>query len=162
VFFCSRRFLVSCFLDFCPLTGNEFQVLICVLQRRDYTALMKFLPPKHEYVISVRMSPLQIDLYNKYLDEFTSGDNRAANVPSASSNIPAASSSSSDAAIVAAAAAAVAAVAGVAGNREKFQCNGLFKDYHNLMRIWTHPWVLKLDFKRQDKKVMCFCSFVLI
>ena len=41
----------------------------CV-QRRDYTALTKFLPPKHEYVIKVRLSPLQIKLYQQYLDEF--------------------------------------------------------------------------------------------
>merc|ERR1712087_61122 len=41
----------------------------CV-QRRDYSALTKFLPPKHEYVIKVRLSPLQIKLYTEYLDKF--------------------------------------------------------------------------------------------
>ena len=29
----------------------------------------------------------------------------------------------------------------------------LFKDYQALMRIWTHPWVLKLDEIRQENKV---------
>ena len=35
-----------------------------------FSALTKFLPPKHEYVIKVRLSPLQIKLYQQYLDEF--------------------------------------------------------------------------------------------
>uniref|UniRef100_A0A8C7LBH5 DNA helicase n=1 Tax=Oncorhynchus kisutch TaxID=8019 RepID=A0A8C7LBH5_ONCKI len=42
----------------------------CV-QRRDYSALTKFLPPKHEYVIAVRVTPLQYRLYCYYLDNFT-------------------------------------------------------------------------------------------
>ena len=29
----------------------------------------------------------------------------------------------------------------------------LFSDYQNLMKIWTHPWVLKLDEIRQQTKV---------
>ena len=29
----------------------------------------------------------------------------------------------------------------------------LFSDYQNLMRIWTHPWVMKLDEIRQMNKV---------
>merc|ERR1739838_992295 len=44
----------------------------CV-QRRDYTALTKFLLPKHEYVVKVRQSPLQIKLYQEYLDRFVFG-----------------------------------------------------------------------------------------
>ncbi|XP_040005999.1 transcriptional regulator ATRX-like isoform X2 [Xiphias gladius] len=39
----------------------------CV-QRRDYSELTQFLPPKHEYVLSVRVSPLQYKLYRYYLD----------------------------------------------------------------------------------------------
>uniref|UniRef100_A0A667IZ51 Transcriptional regulator ATRX n=1 Tax=Lynx canadensis TaxID=61383 RepID=A0A667IZ51_LYNCA len=34
----------------------------CV-QRKDYTALTKFLPPKHEYVLAVRMTPIQCNKY---------------------------------------------------------------------------------------------------
>lgn len=46
------------------------------LQRKDYTALTKFLPPKHEYVLSVRMTPIQAKLYRYYLEHFT-GENQA-------------------------------------------------------------------------------------
>jgi transcriptional regulator ATRX len=95
---------------------------------------MKFLPPKQEYVISVRLSPLQIELYNKYLAEFTSFENSRTEDAAAGSSSSAAATSGD-------------------GNRGKFQCNGLFSDYQNLLRIWTHPWVLKLEEKRQDKKV---------
>ncbi|XP_078142676.1 transcriptional regulator ATRX-like isoform X1 [Centroberyx gerrardi] len=42
----------------------------CV-QRRDYSALTQFLPPKHEYVLAVRVTPLQYKLYRYYLDHFT-------------------------------------------------------------------------------------------
>nr|XP_057943156.1 transcriptional regulator ATRX-like isoform X2 [Doryrhamphus excisus] len=38
----------------------------CV-QRRDYSELTQFLPPKHEYVVAVRVSPLQYKLYSHYL-----------------------------------------------------------------------------------------------
>ncbi|XP_074649962.1 uncharacterized protein LOC141905101 [Tubulanus polymorphus] len=40
----------------------------CV-QRRDYSALTRYLPPKFEYVVNIRMSPLQMDLYQKYLEK---------------------------------------------------------------------------------------------
>eukprot|EP00064_Thunnus_orientalis_P003358 superscaffoldBa00000270_g3367 len=42
----------------------------CV-QRRDYSELTQFLPPKHEYVVAVRVSPLQYKLYRYYLDHVT-------------------------------------------------------------------------------------------
>ena len=29
----------------------------------------------------------------------------------------------------------------------------LFSDYQALMRIWTHPWVMKMDEVRQELKV---------
>lgn len=35
----------------------------CV-QRRDYSALVSFLPPKHEYIIAVRLSSIQVYNYN--------------------------------------------------------------------------------------------------
>ncbi len=37
------------------------------LQRKDYSVITKLLPPKHEYVIAVRLSKLQMELYEKYL-----------------------------------------------------------------------------------------------
>ncbi|KAK1882222.1 Transcriptional regulator ATRX [Dissostichus eleginoides] len=51
----------------------------CV-QRRDYSELTQFLPPKHEYVLAVRLSPHQYRLYRYYLDNITamgSSKNRA-------------------------------------------------------------------------------------
>ncbi|XP_019132017.2 transcriptional regulator ATRX [Larimichthys crocea] len=42
----------------------------CV-QRKDYSELAQFLPPKHEYVLAVRISPLQYKLYRYYLDHVT-------------------------------------------------------------------------------------------
>uniref|UniRef100_A0A4W3JJA0 DNA helicase n=1 Tax=Callorhinchus milii TaxID=7868 RepID=A0A4W3JJA0_CALMI len=48
-----------------------YEMLAGCVQRRDYTALTKFLPPKHEYVLSVRMMPIQCKLYQFYLDHFT-------------------------------------------------------------------------------------------
>ncbi|XP_042354711.1 transcriptional regulator ATRX-like [Plectropomus leopardus] len=42
----------------------------CV-QRRDYSELTQFLPPKHEYVLAVRVSPHQYSLYRYYLDHIT-------------------------------------------------------------------------------------------
>lgn len=50
--------------------------LISASQRKDYTALTKFLPPKHEYVLSVRVTPIQCKLYRYYLEHFT-GENAA-------------------------------------------------------------------------------------
>lgn len=40
-------------------------------QRCDYSALTKFLPPKHEYVISVKCSETQIKMYQHYLDNLS-------------------------------------------------------------------------------------------
>ncbi|XP_063705837.1 transcriptional regulator ATRX homolog [Culicoides brevitarsis] len=39
----------------------------CV-QRRDYSVLAPFLPIKHEYVISIKLTPLQIQLYKYYME----------------------------------------------------------------------------------------------
>ncbi|KAM4696901.1 transcriptional regulator ATRX [Rhinophrynus dorsalis] len=48
-----------------------YEMLAGCVQRRDYTALTKFLPPKYEYVLSVRMSAIQCKLYQYYLDNIT-------------------------------------------------------------------------------------------
>lgn len=39
----------------------------CV-QRRDYNVLAPFLPPKHEYVISLKLTPMQVKLYKYYME----------------------------------------------------------------------------------------------
>ncbi|KFU89293.1 Transcriptional regulator ATRX, partial [Chaetura pelagica] len=48
-----------------------YEMLAGCVQRKDYTALTKFLPPKYEYVLEVRMTPLQCKLYQYYLDHLT-------------------------------------------------------------------------------------------
>ncbi|XP_069842433.1 transcriptional regulator ATRX [Dendropsophus ebraccatus] len=50
-----------------------YEMLAGCVQRRDYTALTKFLPPKYEYVLSVRMTPIQCKLYQYYLDNIAGG-----------------------------------------------------------------------------------------
>ncbi|XP_029956796.1 transcriptional regulator ATRX-like isoform X2 [Salarias fasciatus] len=42
----------------------------CV-QRRDYSELVQFLPPKYEYVLAVRVTALQFKLYRYYLDHIS-------------------------------------------------------------------------------------------
>ncbi|XP_044538874.1 transcriptional regulator ATRX-like [Gracilinanus agilis] len=48
-----------------------YELLAGCVQRKDYTALTKFLQPKYEYVISVRMTSIQCKLYQYYLDHLT-------------------------------------------------------------------------------------------
>nr|XP_061801155.1 transcriptional regulator ATRX-like [Nerophis lumbriciformis] len=43
----------------------------CV-QRKDYSELAEFLPPKYEYVVAVRVTPLQVTLYRHYLQYVSS------------------------------------------------------------------------------------------
>ncbi|XP_035383362.1 transcriptional regulator ATRX-like isoform X2 [Electrophorus electricus] len=47
------------------------EVLAGCVQRRDYSALTPFLPPKREYVLSIRMTSLQCQLYRHYLQNYT-------------------------------------------------------------------------------------------
>ena len=89
------------------LLMNEY----CFLQRKDYSALKTYLPQKEEYVIPVRLSALQIELYRKYLQISRSNDQTAT------------------------------------------RGSQLFSDYQNLMRIWTHPWVLHMEELRRQKNV---------
>ncbi|XP_075958967.1 transcriptional regulator ATRX [Anarhichas minor] len=48
-----------------------YEMLAGCVQRKDYRALTKFLPPKHEYVLSIRVTPIQCKLYRYYLEHFT-------------------------------------------------------------------------------------------
>ncbi|XP_054890022.1 transcriptional regulator ATRX isoform X1 [Poeciliopsis prolifica] len=48
-----------------------YEMLAGCVQRKDYSALTKFLPPKYEYVLSIRMTSLQCKLYRHYLEHFT-------------------------------------------------------------------------------------------
>ncbi|KAK7172885.1 hypothetical protein R3I93_002874 [Phoxinus phoxinus] len=48
-----------------------YQMMSGFIQRRDYSVLMSCLPPKREYVLSVRMTPLQCRLYTHYLQSYT-------------------------------------------------------------------------------------------
>ncbi|XP_041981672.1 transcriptional regulator ATRX homolog isoform X3 [Aricia agestis] len=41
------------------------------VQRRDYGVLAPFLPPKHEYVLFITLSEVQIKLYQEYLDNYS-------------------------------------------------------------------------------------------
>ena len=47
------------------------------VQRRDYSYITKFLPPKYEYVLSVRMTKKQVLLYRKYIDVFCKNETTA-------------------------------------------------------------------------------------
>ncbi|XP_056313623.1 transcriptional regulator ATRX-like isoform X2 [Danio aesculapii] len=48
-----------------------YQLMSGFIQRRDYSVLTSCLPPKREYVLSVRMTPLQCQLYSRYLQTRT-------------------------------------------------------------------------------------------
>lgn len=77
----------------------------CV-QRKDYSVIKDQLPPKREYVISVRLSPKQIELYRAYLRSRNFEDGFVA--------------------------------AGTLGAQ-------LFADFHELSRVSTHPWAIKIN-----------------
>lgn len=83
------------------------------MQRFDYSVLTPFLPPKHEYVISVKMSELQIRMYQYYLIHHAKGG-------------PA--------------------------NVGRGKGAGLFADFQELGRVWTHPKALLLAELNRDAK----------
>lgn len=41
-----------------------------VVQRRDYSVLQPYLPPKHEYVLFVNLAEIQVRLYQHYMDHY--------------------------------------------------------------------------------------------
>lgn len=50
------------------------------IQRRDYSVLAPYLPPKHEYVVFISLSDLQKTLYEHYMVNERSIDNGPSNV----------------------------------------------------------------------------------
>ncbi|KAE8739325.1 hypothetical protein FOCC_FOCC015174 [Frankliniella occidentalis] len=54
-----------------PITNGQFEDSTAH-DRFDYSVLTPFLPPKEEYVISIRISDLQEKLYKHYLEHFSS------------------------------------------------------------------------------------------
>ncbi|KAB0803202.1 hypothetical protein PPYR_00172 [Photinus pyralis] len=42
-----------------------------IVQRRDYSVLAPYLPPKYEYVLFLRLSPIQIKLYGHYRNNYS-------------------------------------------------------------------------------------------
>lgn len=60
-------------VSWAPISDPAFPFL----QRKDYSVLAEFLPPKQEFVIAVRITPLQYKLYRYYLDHVT-GDHLSA------------------------------------------------------------------------------------
>ena len=83
------------------LPSSNAQLL---LQRKDYSVLLPYLPPKFEYVIFVRLNELQIKLYRLYLEKSHDGGSGL-------------------------------------GQRGVM---GVFVSYHHLMRVWTHPYLLRM------------------
>lgn len=58
----------------CATTNASLYSLCCFLlvhfaQRRDYRVLAEQLPPKQEYVLNIRQSPIQDKLYRRFLEQ---------------------------------------------------------------------------------------------
>lgn len=105
--------------------------------------LAEFLPPKQEFVLAVRITPLQYNLYRYYLDHITGNKSVSAFLQSflAWNFCP------DGCVFVCFFLPAVSSMA--AGGRVRTSAN-LFKDFQVLSRIWNHPWCLQLNW---DKKV---------
>jgi hypothetical protein len=63
--------VTTCFL--CDRSQYCKDMYFLLLQRFDYSVLTPFLPPKHEYVISIRLSDIQIKAYQYYLENCAMG-----------------------------------------------------------------------------------------
>lgn len=90
---------------------TKFFYCLDSVQRFDYSVLTPFLPPKHEYVVSVKMSDMQIKMYQYYLEKHAKG---------------------------------------VPGYVAKGKGAGLFADFQELGRVWTHPRALMLSQLRRE------------
>lgn len=100
--------------------------------------LAEFLPPKQEFVIAVRITPLQYKLYRYYLDHIT-GENLSARFcrVSAWSFCPDGCFS------------CLPAVSSMAANVRVRTSANLFKDFQVLSQIWNHPWCLQLNWEKK-------------
>ncbi|XP_046442812.1 transcriptional regulator ATRX homolog isoform X3 [Daphnia pulex] len=83
------------------------------VQRFDYAVLTPFLPPKHEYVVSVKLSELQIKMYQYYLEYHAKGG---------------------------------------PNHIGRGKGAGLFADFQELGRVWTHPKALLLAELNREAK----------
>ncbi|KAI9562242.1 hypothetical protein GHT06_013207 [Daphnia sinensis] len=83
------------------------------VQRFDYAVLTPFLPPKHEYVVSVKLSEIQIKMYQYYLEHHAKGG---------------------------------------PGHIGRGKGAGLFADFQELGRVWTHPKALLLAELNREAK----------
>lgn len=92
------------------------QTLEGCVNRKDFAIIRGYLPPKNEYVLSVRLSSKQIELYRTYLSIIRKVKDAQAS------------------------------------NLGKIKGAILFVDFHNLMRVWTHPWLLKIHEYNLDRK----------
>ena len=104
------------------------ELLAGCVQRRDYCYITKYLPPKYEYVLSIRLTPRQIKLYNQYLKSFCFEDFE--------SNGDSSSSLSTDKDLL--------MIPKECQIVRKDGTRSLFRDYQTLARVWTHPYCLKL------------------
>ncbi|CAF1001816.1 unnamed protein product, partial [Didymodactylos carnosus] len=86
------------------------------IDRRDYSLLKTYLPPKFEYIITIRMCDLQQTLYEMYLKREIDEQSTSA------------------------------------VSKKNFQSTKLFADYQYLMKIWTHPFILRPHFIDQYRR----------
>ncbi|XP_045036822.1 transcriptional regulator ATRX homolog [Daphnia magna] len=87
-----------------------------IVQRFDSNVLAPFLPPKYEYVVSIRMSELQIRLYLYYLENHTKGGS-------------------------------------IQPSGNQGESAGLFSDFQQLARVWTHPKAMLLACMKKGEDV---------
>ena len=88
------------------------------VSRKDFSEILKYLPKKNEYVLSIRMSPMQVELYRTYLAKIRKINDAEA----------------------------------TRYQNVKIEPALLFNDYQQLARIWTHPWLLKINEKVVEKR----------
>lgn len=71
-----QKIVIKCFFRSHVL----HKLLDGVVQRRDYSVLAPYLPPKHEYVLFVRLSDVQVKLCQHYMDNYAQRRNSSSKV----------------------------------------------------------------------------------